>query len=108
MLFSNQNNTVVLLGWMLDESTFRSTNKMCIVYVRYIDGDEPKTAYYGLLDLQDDATANNIVKNLNYLWDIDDLQPMNSYWLSTDNASTFTGKFNTIRVMFLRIRRILI
>ncbi len=85
----------------MDESTSRSTNKMCIVYVRYMDGDEPKTSYYGLLHLQGDGTASNIVKNLNYLWVKDDLQPINSCWLSTDNASTFTGKFNTIRLVFL-------
>ena len=93
---------------MLDESTFKSTNKMCIVYVRYIDDDEPKTSYYGLLDLQGDAIAGNIVTNLNYLWDTDDLQPINSCWLSTDNDLTFTGKFNTIRLVCLRIRWILI
>ncbi|CAF3470297.1 unnamed protein product [Rotaria sp. Silwood1] len=76
---------------MMDESTLRSTDKICIVYVRYIEDNEPKTSYYGLLDLYGDDTAKNIVKSLNCLWTKDDLKPTNSCWLSTDNASTFTG-----------------
>ncbi|CAF2091660.1 unnamed protein product [Rotaria magnacalcarata] len=80
-----------VVGWMMDESTSRSTDKMCIVYVRYIEDDEPKTSYYGLLDLQGDGSAKNIVKTLKCLWNKDDLRPTNSCWLSTDNASTFTG-----------------
>ena len=28
---------LVSLGWMMDESTSRSTEKSCIVYVRYLD-----------------------------------------------------------------------
>ncbi|CAF3501980.1 unnamed protein product [Rotaria sp. Silwood1] len=75
----------------MDESTLRSTGKICIVYVRYIEDNEPKTSYYGLLDLYGDDTAKNIVKSLNCLWTKDDLKPTNSCWLSTDNASTFTG-----------------
>ncbi|CAF5131206.1 unnamed protein product, partial [Rotaria sp. Silwood1] len=80
-----------LPGCMMDESTLRSTGKICIVYVRYIEDNEPKTSYYGLLDLYGDDTAKNIVKSLNCLWTKDDLKPTNSCWLSTDNASTFTG-----------------
>lgn len=76
----------------MDESTSRSTEKMCIVYVRYVEENEPKTAYYGLLDLEGDGTAKNIVKCLTNLWKKDDLKPYHSCWLSTDNAATFTGK----------------
>jgi hypothetical protein len=92
----NRDICFVLLGWMMDESTSRSTEKSCIVYVRYVEDTEAKTSYYGLLDLQGDGTAKNIVRNLTSLWTKDDLNPINSCWLSTDNASTFTGKSHTI------------
>jgi hypothetical protein len=81
---------------MMDESTSRSTSKMCIVYVRYIEDDEPKTSYYGLLDLRGDGTAKNIVETLECLWKNDDLIPTNTCWLSTDNASTFTGRYHIV------------
>ena len=76
----------------MDESTSRTVEKSCIIYVRYIEHDEPKTSYYGLLDLHGDGTAKNIVKCLNELWSKDDLYPNHSCWLASDNASTFTGK----------------
>ncbi len=76
----------------MDETTSRTTEKACIVYVRYVEDNEAKTAYYGLLDLEGDGTSENIVKCLSSLWDKDDLKPCHSCWLSTDNASTFTGE----------------
>ena len=88
---------------MIDESTSRSTDKSCIVYVRYVENFEAKTSYYGLLDLNSDGTAKNIFKSLTCLWKKDDLNPKNSCWLATDNASTFTGEFHSFAVCFLGI-----
>ncbi|CAF4511470.1 unnamed protein product, partial [Rotaria socialis] len=78
-------------AWMLDESTSRCTEKTCIIYVRYIENNEAKTSYYGLLDLQGDGTAKSIVNTLLILWRKDNINGKNSCWLSTDNASTFIG-----------------
>ncbi|CAF1348456.1 unnamed protein product [Adineta ricciae] len=86
----------LVCGWMMDESTSRSTEKSCIIYVRYVENNEAKTSYYGLLDLQGDGTAKNIVKNLSELWSKDGLKPQNSCWLATDNAPTFTGKHESV------------
>jgi hypothetical protein len=77
---------------MMDETTSRTVEKSCIVYARYTDNFEPKTAYYGLIDLQGDGTASNIVKLISNLWEKDDINPLKSCWLATDNASTFTGE----------------
>jgi hypothetical protein len=79
------------LAWMLDETTSRSTEKSCIIYVRYIDDFEAKTSYYGLADLGGDGTAGSIVKALTGMWKNDGLDAKNTGWLATDNASTFTG-----------------
>ena len=48
----------------MDETTSRSAEKSCIIYVRYMENFESKTSYYGLLELDGDGTANNIVKSL--------------------------------------------
>ncbi|CAF3984796.1 unnamed protein product, partial [Adineta steineri] len=77
--------------WMMDESTSRSTEKSCIIYVRFVENFEAKTSFYGLVDLEGDGTANNIVKALTNMWKNDGLDATNSCWLATDNASTFTG-----------------
>ncbi|CAF3838189.1 unnamed protein product, partial [Adineta steineri] len=37
-------------GWMMDESTSRSNAKSSIVYVRYVEDNEARTSYYGLID----------------------------------------------------------
>ena len=81
---------------MMDESTSRSNERSCIVYVRYIDNYEPKTAFYCLLNLDGDGTANSIINALTNMWDKDDLLPTKSCWLATDNASTFTGKRHSV------------
>ncbi|CAM4919042.1 unnamed protein product [Rotaria socialis] len=80
-----------VVAWMLDESTSRCTEKTCIIYGRYIENNEAKTSYYGLLDLQGDGTAKSIVNTLLSLWRKDNINGKNSCWLSTDNASTFIG-----------------
>ncbi|CAF4257995.1 unnamed protein product [Rotaria sp. Silwood2] len=80
-----------VLGWMMDETTTRTIEKSCIVLVRYVDNFEPKTAYFGLMNLEGDGTAANIVKSISSLWRKDDINPLKSCWLATDNASTFTG-----------------
>ncbi|CAF4996534.1 unnamed protein product, partial [Rotaria sp. Silwood1] len=80
-----------VLGWMMDETTTRTIEKSCIVFVRYVDNFEPKTAYFGLMNLEGDGTAANIVKSISSLWRKDDINPLKSCWLATDNASTFTG-----------------
>jgi hypothetical protein len=81
---------------MMDESTSRATQKTCIIYVRYIADNEVRTDYYGLLDLEGDGTAKNIVESLTSLWNKDDLKPYHSCWLATDNAATFTGECHFI------------
>ncbi|CAF1446311.1 unnamed protein product [Rotaria sordida] len=63
IIFSN------LTGWMMDETTSRSAEKSCIIYVRYMENFESKTSYYDLLELDGDETANNIVKSLVHLWE---------------------------------------
>ena len=83
---------------MIDETTTRTVEKSCIVLVRYVDNFEPKTAYFGLMDLEGNGTAGNIVKSIASLWKRDDINSLKSCWLATDNASTFTGKcFVTIQ-----------
>ncbi|CAF4981731.1 unnamed protein product, partial [Rotaria sp. Silwood1] len=79
------------IGWMMDESTSRTVEKSCIVYVRYLENYHPKTAYYTLLDMEGDGTAANIVETISSVWRKDDLDPVNSCWFACDNASTFTG-----------------
>ena len=76
---------------MMDESTSRNTEKSCIIYVRYVDNFEAKTAFYGLVDLDGSGNATNIVTALTDIWKKDGLDAKNSCWLATDNASTFTG-----------------
>ncbi len=46
----------------MDESTSRTTEKNCIVYVRYLDNYEPRTAFYGLINMEGDGSADNIVR----------------------------------------------
>ncbi|CAF0950742.1 unnamed protein product [Adineta steineri] len=55
-------------GWMMDESTSRSNAKSSIVYVRYVEDNEARTSYYGLIDFQGNGTAKNIVNTLTDLW----------------------------------------
>lgn len=80
----------------MDETTSRTTEKSCIVYVRYLDNFEPRTSFYGLIDLNGDRSAPNIVKSLVRLWEQDDIKLINSCWIASDNASTFTGMRNSI------------
>jgi len=75
----------------MDESTSRTTEKNCIVYVRYLDNYEPRTAFYGLINMEGDGSADNIVRKITALWEKDDLIPSKTCWLATDNASTFKG-----------------
>lgn len=75
----------------MDESTSRSVEKSCIVYVRYLDNFEPRTAFYGLANVEDDGSAENIVRGISDLWKDNELAVSNSCWLAADNASTFTG-----------------
>jgi hypothetical protein len=81
---------------MMDESTSRSVEKSCIIYVRYIENFEPKTSYYALVELDGDGSAPNIVKSLAYLWEQDGINPINTCWIASDNASTFTGERDSI------------
>lgn len=76
---------------MMDESTSRSTEKSCIVYVRYLDDFKPQTSFYGILNMEGDGSAENIVNKLLELWKRDDLPLAKTCWLATDNASTFKG-----------------
>ncbi|CAF4004026.1 unnamed protein product [Rotaria sp. Silwood2] len=80
-----------VIAWMMDESTSRTVEKSCIVYVRYLENNQPKTSFYSLLDMEGDGTAENIVKTISSLWQTDDLDPANTCWFASDNASTFTG-----------------
>ncbi|CAF1341874.1 unnamed protein product, partial [Rotaria sordida] len=79
------------IAWMMDESTSRTVEKSCIVYVRYLENYHPKTSYYALLDMEGDGTARNIVETISDVWRKDDLNPVNSCWFACDNVSTFTG-----------------
>lgn len=83
----------------MDESTSRTTEKSCIVYVRYLEDYQPKTAFYGLLDMEGNGTAANIVKTVTDIWRKDDLNPVNSCWFASDNASTFTGTFESFELL---------
>ncbi len=76
---------------MLDESTSRTVEKSLIVYVRYFENNESKTSFYGILGLDGDGSADNIVNSIKSLWKKDDLNPKNTCWFATDNAATFTG-----------------
>ncbi|CAF0828501.1 unnamed protein product [Rotaria sordida] len=78
------------LRWMLDESTSRTTEKSCIIDVHYVENYEAKTAYYGVINLDGDGSAGNIIKALTSMWEKDGLHPTDSCWLATDNAATFT------------------
>lgn len=80
------------LGWMMDESTSRTTQKSLIVYVRYLDNFERNTSYYCLIDLDGNVTAQNILDSMSYVWRKDDINPKNTCWFASDNASTFTGE----------------
>lgn len=79
----------------MDESTTRTVEKSCVVYVRYLEDNQPKTSYYCLLDMEGDGTATNIVEKMGNIWHVDGLNPVNSCWFASDNASTFTGKFES-------------
>ncbi|CAM4903492.1 unnamed protein product [Rotaria socialis] len=80
-----------VLGFMMDESTSRSIEKNCIVYVRYLEDFEPRTSFYGIVNMEGNGSADNIVKRINKLWERDGLKKSKSCWLAADNASTFTG-----------------
>lgn len=80
-----------VLGWMLDESTSRTVEKSLIIYVRYFENNEAKTEFYGILKLNGDGTAHNIVESIKLIWQQDGLNPEKTCWFSTDNAATFTG-----------------
>ena len=73
----------------MDESRSIKTN--CIVYVRYLDNLEPRTSFYGIMNMEGDGSAENIVKRISELWEEDGLTSSQTYWLATDNASTFKG-----------------
>ena len=49
---------------MMHESRFRSIEKSCTIYVRYVNNFEARTAFYGLLNLDGSGNADNIVKAL--------------------------------------------
>ena len=87
------------LGWMMDESTSRTVEKSCIVYVRYLEDYKPMTSFYGILNLEGDGTAANIVKTVRDVWQKDDLNPGNSCWFASDNASTFTGSIESFELL---------
>ncbi len=55
-----------------------------------------KTSYYGLIGLDGDGSAQNIVKSLVRLWEQDGINPINTCWIASDNASTFTGMRDSI------------
>lgn len=76
---------------MLDESTSRSVQKSLIVYVRFFENNEAKTKFYGILDLNGDGTATNIVESMKSIWVTDGLNPEKTCWFASDNAATFTG-----------------
>ena len=80
----------------MDETTSRSIEKSCIVYVRYLENFEPITSFYGLIGLDGDGTAQNIVKSLVYLWEQDGIDPTNTCWIASDNTATFTGMNDSI------------
>jgi hypothetical protein len=82
---------------MLDESTSRTVEKSLIIYVRYFEDVEAKTTFYGILGLDGDGTANNIVNSIKELWKKDDLNPDKTCWFATDNAATFTGASLVLR-----------
>jgi len=79
------------LGWMLDESTSRSVQKSLIIYVRFFEDNEAKTKFYGILELNGDGSAQNIVEFIKSVWQKDDLNPEKTCWFATNNAATFTG-----------------
>lgn len=76
---------------MLDESTSRTVEKSLIIYVRYFDDGEARTTFYGIIGLDGDGTANNIVNSIKSLWEKDALNPEKTCWFATDNAATFAG-----------------
>ncbi|CAF2059013.1 unnamed protein product [Rotaria magnacalcarata] len=80
-----------VLGFMMDESISRSIEKNCIVYVRYLEDFEPRTSFYGIVNMEGNGSADNIVKRINKLWERDGLKKSKSCWLAADNASTFTS-----------------
>lgn len=80
---------------MLDESTSRTVEKSIIIYVRYFDDRESKTSFYGIMNLNGDGTASNIVDSIKCLWNKDDLNPEKTCWFATDNAATCTGNMSS-------------
>ena len=81
----------LFLGWLMDESTSRTCEKSCIIYARYVDNYEQRTDFYGLMNMDGDGSAQNIVDKLSALWIEDGINVKKTCWLATDNASTFTG-----------------
>ncbi|CAF2551925.1 unnamed protein product [Rotaria sp. Silwood2] len=90
------------LGWMLDESTSRTVEKSLIIYVRYFENGESKTSFYGVLGLDGDGSASNIVNCIKSLWRKDDLNPGKICWFAADNAATFTGVNNGVVAILKR------
>ena len=78
---------------MLEETTSRTVENRCIVFVRYVDNFEPKTACYSLINLGGNATASNIVKSIGSIWKKDNINVLKSCWPATGNASTFTDEY---------------
>ena len=86
----------------MDESTSRTVEKSCIVYVRYLQNYQPKTSYYCLMDMEGDGSAASIVGKISDVWLNDCLNPVNSCWFASDNASTFTGKSESFELIDYR------
>ena len=76
---------------MLDESISRCVAKSVVIYVGYFDKDEARTSFYGIVDLDGDGSANNIVKCIKSLRRKDGLNPEKTCWFAFDNTTTFTG-----------------
>ena len=56
-----------------------------------MDNWEQKAAFYGLINMDGDGSAQNIIDKLSILWSNDGINVKKTCWLGTDNASTFTG-----------------
>ena len=79
---------------------FSNNQKSCIVYIRYFDSYQPKTSYYGSLDMEGDGTAANRVETISDVWQKDDLNPVNSCWFESDNEPAFPGTFKSSKKGF--------
>ena len=50
-----------------------------------------ETRFHGIVDLDGDGSASNIVKCMKYLWRKDGLNPEETCWFASDHATTFTS-----------------